>query len=439
MNKIKINSTQIIFGSFLLAVFAGTFLLMLPFASNDNTPTNFLTCLFTATSSLCVTGLIVVDTATHWSFFGQLIILILIQIGGLGVIVIISIISIFIGQKINIIQRSTLQEALSVEKVGGIIKFIFFVIKIVLVFEIGGAILLFIQFSKDFDIFTAIWYSLFHSISAFCNAGFDLMGTKAEFSSLTLYQSSILINITIMLLIIFGGLGFYVWSDILKKKFDFKRYKLQSKIVILTTCFLILIPAIYFYFFEYKYLSGATRILTSFFFFFSTRTAGFNTADFGDLSETGKAISIMLMLIGGSPGSTAGGMKTTTISILIISTIAVFKRYNEPHIFNRRIEMQIIKNAITIFMMYIILFLIAGFIICNVENVSLMDALFETASAIGTVGLTLGITNSHSVLSQIIIIILMFLGRIGGLTFIYSIIPSLNKEPGYISENIAVG
>lgn len=435
----KLNSTKIILCSFFIAIIIGALLLSLPFASKDGNSTDFLSCLFTATSSLCVTGLVVVDTATHWSFFGQFIILLLIQVGGLGVIVVTSLIAIFLGQKISFWQRTTLQEALSVQKVGGIIKLVMFVIRLVIIFELSGAFLLFFQFVKDFDIPTAIWYSFFHSISAFCNAGFDLMGAKEPFSSLTFYQSNTLVNVVVMFLIVFGGIGFSVWDDIITRRFHFRKYKLQSKIVFFTTLFLILLPAIYFYFYEFQTLPTKTRVLSSLFQSVTTRTAGFNTADFNDMSDVGKSISIMLMLIGGSPGSTAGGMKTTTIAILIISTISVFKRHNEPHIFNRRIGMQIIKNAMTIFMMYLNLFLIFAFLICNLCGFKLMDTLFETASAIGTVGLTLGITTKLSSLSMVFIIILMFLGRVGTLTFIYAIIPSLNSEPGYISENVAVG
>ncbi|MBR3288569.1 MAG: Trk family potassium uptake protein [Lachnospiraceae bacterium] len=435
----KLNSTKIILGSFFIAVIIGTLLLSLPFASKDGNSTDFLSCLFTATSSLCVTGLVVVDTATHWSFFGQLIILILIQVGGLGVIVVTSLIAIFLGQKISFWQRTTLQEALSVQKVGGIIKLVMFVIRLVIIFELSGAFLLFFQFVKDFDLPTAIWYSFFHSISAFCNAGFDLMGAREPFSSLTFYQSNTLVNVVVMFLIVFGGIGFSVWDDIITRRFHFRKYKLQSKIVFFTTLFLILLPAIYFYFYEFQTLPTKTRVLSSLFQSVTTRTAGFNTADFNDMTDVGKSISMMLMLIGGSPGSTAGGMKTTTIAILIISTISVFKRQNEPHIFNRRIGMQIIKNAMTIFMMYLNMFLIFAFLICNLCGFELMDTLFETASALGTVGLTLGITTKLSSLSMVFIIILMFLGRVGALTFIYAIIPSLNSEPGYISENVAVG
>lgn len=439
MTKIKFSSTQIILGSFLMTVLIGTVLLFLPISSNNGKPTDFLTCLFTATSSLCVTGLVVVDTATHWSLFGQTVILVLIQIGGLGVVVVVTIVSLFLGQKISFSQRTVIQEALAVQHVGGTVKLIKFILKFVLFYELTGAFLLFFHFRNDFDFPTSIWYSIFHSISAFCNAGFDLMGVKSPFSSFTSYESSILLNVTIMLLIIYGGIGFAVWEDLIKMKFDFRKYKLQSKLVIVTTFLLIIIPATYFYFFEYQMNSGVSRILPSLFQSVTTRTAGFNTTNFADMSEVGKAVSIILMLIGGSPGSTAGGMKTTTFAIVMISTMSVFKRYNEPHIFNRRIGIQIIKNAMTIFVMYINLFLLFGFIICKIDGLALTDTLFETASAIGTVGLTLGITTKLSTISKILIIILMFLGRVGGLTFIYSIIPTLNRESGYISENVAVG
>ncbi len=437
--KSKLNSTQTILGSFVLAILFGALLLSLPISSKSHHTTDFLTCLFTATSSMCVTGLVVVDTATHWSFFGQLIILVLIQFGGLGIIVIASIIAIFLGQRINLIHRTTLQEALSVQKVGGIVKLTKFIINGVIIFESLGAILLFSHFIQEFNLPTAIWYSIFHSISAFCNAGFDLMGFRENFSSLTYYQSNILINVTIMFLIVIGGLGFSVWNNILKNKSNFRKYSLQSKIVIFTTIILIIFPALYFYFFEFKSLNGSTRILSSLFQSITTRTAGFNTADFSAMSEVGQAISIILMLIGGSPGSTAGGMKTTTIAILVISTVAVFRKENEPHIFYRRIDVQIIKNAITIFMLYLGLFLIASFVICKIENVSLLKTCFEVSSAIGTVGLSHNFTGSLSSISRIIVIILMFLGRVGGLTFIYAIMPALNKKAGYIAEDVTVG
>lgn len=434
-----LSSTQTIFGSFFITIFVGTLLLMLPISSNSGQPTDFLTCAFTSTSALCVTGLVVVDTATHWSFFGQAVILTLIQIGGLGIIFVASVIAVFLGQKINLIQRTTLQEALSVQEVGGIVRLTKFIIQGVILFELVGSFLLFIQFIQDFPLPQAIWYSIFHSISAFCNAGFDLMGLKENFSSLTNYQANILVNVTIMSLIIIGGIGFVVWNNVVEHKFNFRKYSLQSKLVILTTLFLIIVPAIYFYHFEFAYLHGSSRVLSSLFQSVTTRTAGFNTADFSAMSEVGQATCVILMLIGGSPGSTAGGMKTTTIAILLISTIAIFKQENEAHIFNRRIDMQFVKNAITIFMLYVAIFFIASFFICKIEDLPLLTICFEVSSAIGTVGLSHSITPTLSDVSRVIVIFLMFFGRVGGLTFIYAIVPTLNKKAGYISEKIAVG
>lgn len=439
MNSIKFSSTQIIISSFIITILAGAILLTLPIASNGGHHTNFLTALFTSTSAMCVTGLVVVDTVKHWSFFGQLIILILIQIGGLGVIMVASLIFVFLGQKINIMQRTTLQEALSVKRVGGIVKLTKFIITSVLVIELIGALFLFIVFIKDFDFFTAVWYSLFHSISAFCNAGFDLMGLTIDYISFVDYQSNIILNITIMSLIIIGGLGFVVWADIRNKKTNYRKYSLQTKLVLMTSLVLIIIPAIYFFFFEFSSFNIKNRILASFFQSVTTRTAGFNTANFGDMSDVGKAISTILMLIGGSPGSTAGGMKTTTFIVLLVSTISIYKRSNEAHIFNRRIEIHIVRNAITVFMLYLTLHLLSSFSISIIENKHLIDCMFVTASALGTVGLSVEYTSNYGNASRVILIILMYLGRVGGLSFIYAVIPSLNKRPGFISEDVTVG
>ena len=437
--KPRLKTESTIFGSYISFIILGAFLLSLPISSASHTYTNLLTCFFTATSAMCVTGLVVVDTATNWSFFGQTVILILIQLGGMSIILVSASIAMFIGKKIGFSQRATLKDALSLEKVGGIMKFTKFILKGFLIFELLGAILLFPIFKKDFGMLKSIWLSIFHSISAFCNAGFDLMGTREKFSSLDFYKSNLALNIIIMVLIVVGGIGFNVWRDIVKKKNNIRKYSLQTKIVLLTTSILITLPALYFYLFEFNFLQGTNRILASLFQSITTRTAGFNTMDFAKMSEVGKAISIILMLIGGSPGSTAGGMKTTTFAVLIIATIAIFRQENEAHICDRRIEGQTVKNAITIFMLYLCLFIVASFTICILENIPLLDSMFETASAIGTVGLTLGHTPNLSDASRIIIIMMMFLGRVGGLTFIYAIVPKLDNTKGYISENITIG
>ena len=435
----KINTTKTIIGSFIGAILIGMLLLMLPISNQSGQIGNPLTCLFTATSAMCVTGLVVVDTATTWTLFGQTIILILIQLGGLGLIFVSSIIMMIFGAKIGYSQQNTLQDALSLKKVGGILKLSQFILKGVILFELLGALFLFIQFSQEFSIGKAIYYSIFHSISAFCNAGFDLMGIKESFSSLTSYSFNILVNLTLISIIVIGGLGFTVWEDVYNYRLNFKKYALQSKIVIITSFILIILPALYFYFIEYKDLTGWNRIFPSLFQSVTTRTAGFNTMDYTKMSEIGKVITIMLMLVGGSPGSTAGGMKTTTIAILVIAAITTLKRQNEPHIFNKRISSQVIRNALTIFMLYLTIMFITTFIVCSIENCSFMEAIFECGSAIGTVGSSLSLTPTLSNISRCIIIFLMLFGRVGGLTFILAIVPNIQSKQNYLAEEIIVG
>ena len=282
-------------------------------------------------------------------------------------------------------------------------------------------------FCKNFGA-KGIWISVFHSVSAFCNAGFDILGTEGnQFCSLTPYTSNPVINITVMLLIVIGGIGFLTWDDICNNKFKIKKYSMQSKIILLTSLILILLPAIYFFIFDYSDYSIGNRLLASLFQSVTTRTAGFNTTDLTKLTRPSQAIMIFLMLVGGSPGSTAGGLKTTTMAVLILNAFACFKRKENVCAFGRRIDDSVIKNAATIVMMYITLFFIGGVSICTIEKLPLVASLFETASAIGTVGLTLGITPKLSLASQIILIILMYLGRVGGLTLIYATL-SVKKQ-----------
>lgn len=427
MLKRHLSSAQIIIFGFAGAILIGTFLLMLPISSASGVMTSFSDSLFTATSAVCVTGLVVQDTATYWSMFGQLVILILIQIGGLGVVTIAVATAIVSGRKIGLMQRNTLKEAISAQKVGGIVRLTGFILKAAFLIELIGAILLSAAFCKDFGL-RGIWLGIFHSISAFCNAGFDLMGTISPFSSLTSYAAQPIVNITIILLIIIGGIGFLVWEDIKTNKWHIKRYRMQSKVVLSVTTFLIVVPFIYFYLYEFNYINGCKRVYVSLFQTVTPRTAGFNTADLTHLSGVGKAITIFLMLIGGSPGSTAGGMKTTTIAVLVFSSISVFGKKDDVECFNRRISDVAIKNASAIFLMYLVLFIGGGLIISGIEKLPISVCLFETASAIGTVGLSLGITPSVSNLSRVILIALMFFGRVGGLTIIFAALSKTNKN-----------
>lgn len=413
---------------------------MLPVSSKAGIITPFNEALFTSTSAVCVTGLVVQDTATYWSWFGQGIILVLIQIGGLGVITIAVSFALLSGRKISLMQRSVMQEAISAPKVGGIVRLTGFILKGTFLVEFTAAFIMMPVFVKDFGA-KGIWMAIFHSISAFCNAGFDLMGTEnVKYASLTSYISHPLINITIMLLIIIGGIGFLTWEDILKNKYRIKNYRMQTKVILTTSLLLILFPAFFFFFRDFADMPMQERIFSSLFQAVTPRTAGFNTADLTMMTEDGLGIVIALMLVGGSPGSTAGGMKTTTLAVLIANTLACFRRKEDAQMFGRRIENSTVKDAATIFMMYIVLFFGGAIVISAVEDLSFSTCLFETASAIGTVGLTLGITPGLGIISQIILMILMFLGRVGSLTLIYAALSDSGKKISKLpQEKMTVG
>ena len=438
--KKRLSSSQIIILGFAGAILFGSILLTLPFSTRDGHGALFSDALFTATSAVCVTGLVVQDTATYWSTFGQAVIIALIQIGGMGVVTVAIAISSFSGKQISLKQRSTMQEAISAHKVGGIVRLTGFIIKMTIIFELLGAVIMAPTFCKEFGVLKGIWYAVFHSISAFCNAGFDLMGTKTPYSSLTYFVDNPVINFVIMSLIIIGGIGFMTWDDIKVNKHHVRKYRMQSKVILITTVLLISLPALYFFIFEFGDKPMGERIWSSLFQSVTPRTAGFNTADLTQISETGTAITIMLMLIGGSPGSTAGGMKTTTLAVLFSTAISVFRRREHTHFFGRRVNDDTIRNAATILMMYVILFLTGGFLISHIESLPLLTCLYETASAIGTVGLTLGITPNLGIASQIILIVLMYIGRVGGLTLIFSALSANQGNTARLpQEKITVG
>ena len=438
--KKHMTSFQLIIMGFAGVILLGTVLLMLPFSSAEKVITPFHEALFTATSAVCVTGLVVKDTGSYWSLAGQTIILALIQIGGLGVVTVAASVSILSGKKISLMQRSTMQDAISAPKVGGIVRLTRFILRGTFLIEAAGTVLLLPVFMGDYGK-KGIWMSVFHSISAFCNAGFDILGTDSSmFPSLTGYSGNILINLVIMLLIITGGIGFLTWDDIYTNKLNFKRYRMQSKIILMTTACLILFPTVFFYICDLTNLPMEKRLLAAAFQSVTTRTAGFNTINISEMSEASKAVMILLMLIGGSPGSTAGGMKTTTFSVLILNAIATFRSQENAGAFGRRLEYHVIKNAATIAMLYFALFFGGGIAISVYEGLPLLDCLYEAASAVGTVGLTLGITPELHVFSQVVLIILMYLGRVGGLTLIYAVFSGRNKGNAKLPlEKITVG
>lgn len=438
--KMHLTSFQVIILGFAGVIFMGALFLMLPISSKSECITPFHEALFTSTSAVCVTGLVVQDTATYWSMFGQTILLILIQIGGLGVITVAAAFALLSGRKITLMQRSTMQEAIAAPKVGGIVRLTGFVLKATFFLEILGATLMMPIFVRDFGI-KGIGMSFFHSISAFCNAGFDVMGSRAgKYVSLTSYVGNPVINIIVMLLIVIGGIGFLTWEDICTYKHHFKCYRMQSKVILVTTALLILLPAIFFFSVDFVNMPLRKRVFSSLFQSVTSRTAGFNTTNLSEMTGAGQAIMILLMLIGGSPGSTAGGMKTTTFAVLLANAFAIFRRKEDAQLFKRRIGNTVIKNAATISMMYMILFFCGAVIMSVVERLPLGICLYETASAVGTVGLTLGITPQLGIVSQYLLIILMFLGRVGGLTLIYAALSGKNKNLSKLPlEKITVG
>ncbi|EJZ70096.1 TrkH family potassium uptake protein [Lachnoanaerobaculum sp. OBRC5-5] len=421
-------------------IFLGASILTLPISSRNGDFTPFIDALFTATSASCVTGLIVYDTATHWSLFGKIIIIAMIQCGGLGVVTMITVFTQVAGKKIGLRDRATLQSALSAPQIGGIVKLTSFIFKGTIIIEMIGALLMFPSFMKDFGVTKGIYYSIFHSISAFCNAGFDLMGDVSKFSSLTKYQSDVMINISIMLLILIGGLGFLIWKDMINYKFDMKRYSTQTKMVLVMSVVLVIFPSVLFFFTEFSSLEIKTRILSSVFQAVTPRTAGFNTIDYTKFSDNGIAMTIILMLIGGGSGSTAGGIKMSTVFILVATMCSVLKQDKEVAVFKKRIEPDIIKNAVAVFVLDIVLFVAGSMIISGIEGFSLKETMFECASAVATVGLTLGITPHLGIISKILLICMMYIGRVGGITLIFAAVtPKNNGNARYPKEQVAVG
>ncbi|MBO4467792.1 MAG: Trk family potassium uptake protein [Clostridia bacterium] len=438
IRKKTFTSERIVLLGFSALILSGALLLMLPISSNGSI--GFVDALFTATSSSCVTGLVVHDTATYFTTFGKAVILIMIQIGGMGVVTMTTLVAIITGRRIGLSGRNLMKNSISADQIGGIIGFTGFIVKITLFIEALGAVVLTFAFCQKFSFLTALKYGIFHSVSAFCNAGFDIVGGKQPFSSLCGYVDNPVMNVTVMILIIVGGIGFLTWQDLKANKFSFKKYKMQTKVILCVTAFLVILPALFFYFFEFSKSAPGERIFASLFQSVTLRTAGFNTVSFDHISDSGKVMMISLMLIGGAPGSTAGGMKLTTFAVMFASVVSVFKKKNDAEMFKRRVPERVVKNAAAIFIMYLILFVTGAIIINRVEGIPIINCLFETASAIGTVGLTTGITPLLHTTSKIVLIALMFLGRVGGLTFVFATVGSSESDiKKYPMENITVG
>ncbi len=444
-SRTEFSRTQMIMIGFIIIIIIGSLLLMLPISSKEGTPTQFLNAFFTATSATCVTGLVVYDTFAHWSVFGQLVILTMIQIGGLGFITFGVYGLTLLRKKIGLRNRELIHDSLNSMHVGGGVRLVKKIVIGTLLFETLGAALLSIRFIPQMGFVNGVYFSIFHSVSAFCNAGFDLMGGSGEFCSLTSYSDDILVNLVIMTLIIIGGIGFIVWDDIYHNKFNFKKYMLHTKVVVTVTAILIFGGAVFFYFSEnngiFSDISIKERILSSLFLSVSPRTAGFNTVDIASLSGAGKIVTIILMFIGGSSGSTAGGIKTTAVAAIAFFIISYIKKEKGHTAFNRSLDDNIIKKASTVFFINLFLALSAMIIILlSNQNFNISDVAFEAFSAIGTVGMTTGITRDLSIISKISIILLMYFGRVGSLSFALSF-TERRKVPDirYPKENIIIG
>lgn len=420
----RLTQTQFIAYGFMGIILAGTLLLMLPVSSRTGEASSFLNCLFTATSASCVTGLVVYDTWSHWSLFGQLVILALIQIGGLGFVTIGVFLSIVLRRRIGLKERGLMQESVNTLQIGGVVRLAKKIVVGTAIFEGGGALLLAIRFVPEYGLGRGLYYSIFHAISAFCNAGFDLMGRQAPYNSLVGYYNDWLVNLVVMSLIVIGGIGFIVWDDLSRHRLRFSRYMLHTKIVLLTTLVLTFGSAWLFYRFESgNLLAGmdtSGKILTSLFSSVTARTAGFNTLDTGALTDASKMLTVILMFIGGSPGSTAGGVKTTTIIVMYLHLWSAIQRTYGVNAFGRRLEDDVLKRASAIFMVNLTLALTVSLFIMATQSYPVMDVLFEAFSAIGTAGMTTGITRGLNGASRLAVAFLMYCGRVGSLSFALS-------------------
>ncbi len=442
----KLTYVRIIAVGYLLVILAGTGLLMLPVATVVGKKTDFLTALFTATTSTCVTGLVVVDTGTHWTVFGQIVILLMIQVGGLGFMTMGVLLAMILKKKITLKTRGLLQESMNGMQMGGIVKLVRLALMGTLLIEGIGAVLLAFRFIPLFGVGRGVYYSIFHAVSAFCNAGIDLMGRHyGQYASFVTFSNDALINIVFMLLIVLGGIGFFVWADIRNKKYHIKKYALHTKMALSMTAVLLVGGSLLFYIFEKDNLlagmSVKETILTATFSSVTARTAGFNTIDTAGLTTASKLLNMVLMFIGGSPGSTAGGVKTVTMLALLAYVWSNLRASKSVNIFNRRLDDDVIRKASNVLMISLLLAVSAVIVICYLQpNLPALDVLFEVFSAIGTVGMSTGLTRELTTGSRIVIILLMYCGRIGSMSFALSFTERKKVAPIQLpAEKIMIG
>ncbi len=418
----KVSYPKRIAVGYLIIICLGTVLLAMPFASKNGESIGILSALFTATSASCVTGLVVADTFSQWTLFGQIVILALIQVGGLGFMTVAVMFSFFMHRKIGLGMRDMLRESVNTYSIGGIVRLFQRILKGTLLFEGAGALILFVRFLPHMSVGSAAFYGVFHSISAFCNAGFDLMGRFAQYSSFTLFINDPIICLTLCALIVIGGIGFFVWDDICRHKLHFKNYMLHSKIALSMTGILLLGGTVFFMLFEYNNtladMGFMQKLCASFYQSVTPRTAGFNFVDMGALTPAAKLMTVFLMFVGGSAGSTAGGVKVTTLAVIIAAAASSMHNRKYNNIFGRRLEDDAIRRAsFVVTINFSLAFIAAVAITAVMPGLAPLDVIFEVASAIGTVGLTAGITTALNTFSRLLIILLMYCGRVGSMSF----------------------
>lgn len=436
----KFNPPAILAIGFGSLILLGSILLNLPIATNSGEKIGYINALFTSASAVCVTGLVVVNTAEFWSLFGKVVIISLIQIGGLGFMTMATVVALVLGKRIRLKERLAIKEQLNQETMSGLVRLTKYVIYVTLSIEFIGALLLSTKFIPLYGWSKGIWFSIFHSISAFCNAGFDITG-----NSLVPFVNDGIINFTISSLIILGGLGFSVYIDIFRHR-KFGKFSVHSKLVTFMTVILLALGAILFLLIEYNNpatignLERNTKVIASSFQSVISRTAGFNSVNIGAIKDTSTFLLIILMFIGGSPGSTAGGIKTTTFGVIAITAISTIRGENDVVIFKKRISEEVIKKSLAIVFISITLIVVVSFILTLTEDLMFLDLLFETTSAFATVGLSRGITPSLSNLGKVIILITMYIGRVGPLTMAFALSNrSGQKKFRYSEGNIIVG
>ena len=416
---LRLRPVQTLALGFAFIILIGAVLLMLPI-SNNNEPLSFLNSLFTAASATCVTGLAVADTYTQFSLFGQIVILALIQIGGLGFMAVAIAISLAAHKKIGLKQRGILMEAMNSPELGGVVRIMVRSLKYTFIFELAGAVLLSIRFIPMFGFWQGAWFGIFHSVSAFCNAGFDLMGIITPSASLTIFADDPLVLITIMCLITIGGIGFLVWNDIAEHKLKISRYRLHAKIALSVSLVLIIAGAAFYLVFEnngaFSGMTAGEKIMQAFLCSVTSRTAGFATLDYSSMTQNGTLLTSLLMFIGASPGSTGGGIKSTTFLVIILTLISYIRGREDLNIFDRRLEHSVLQKTFSTVTLYLTCTIVAMFIIMAAQNLSFVDTAFESISAMSTVGLSRGVTSQLVPVSRIVDILLMYIGRVGSLS-----------------------